>query len=113
MKPSTLSIVLVVFATFGTACAQFLFKKGTVLLPNLFTNTPFLFGLLIYCLSAVFFILALERGEASVVTPILATNFIWVALLGYFFLGEQFSILKSIGVFIIVAGVSMIGSTRQ
>lgn len=113
MKPSTVSILLVVFATLGTASAQFLFKKGTLLLPNLFTNTPFLFGLVLYCASAVFFILALERGEASVVAPILATNFIWVALLGHFFLGEQFSILKSVGVFIIFAGVSMIGSTRQ
>ncbi len=113
MKPSTVSIVLVLFATLGTAGAQFLFKKGTLLLPNLFSNTPFMFGLLLYCVSAIFFILALERGEASVVTPILATNFIWVALLGYLFLGEHFSILKSVGVFIIVAGVSMIGSTRQ
>ena len=86
-----------------------LIKQGADRLPLFFWNTPLLGGLLIYGISALLFILALRGGEVSVLIPVLATNFIWIALLGAFVLGEPMNVMKWFGIIGIVTGVGLVG----
>ena len=95
--------------TVTTSFGQLFLKQGADTLPSLLSNTPLLAGILLYGISALLFILALRGGDVSVLIPILATNFIWVALLGMLVLGEPMNTLKWLGMIIVFSGVSVVG----
>jgi len=68
-------------------------------------------GFALYGLSAVLLVLGLQRGELSVLYPILATTYIWVVLFSpVFFVTDNWTVRKFVGVFFIAVGVSLIGS---
>ncbi|MFH1211490.1 MAG: hypothetical protein V1659_01010, partial [Candidatus Woesearchaeota archaeon] len=104
---------LVLFTTLLMAFGQFFEKKGADSLgPSFFhiiTNPFLILGAALYIIACVLYIVALKSADLSLVFPLLALNFVWVVLLGFFFLSEPLLWNKSLGVFFIIAGVASIG----
>lgn len=107
------AILMVIFVTIFTSIGQLLFKISADKLALdfylLITNYAMIAGFVLYFTGAIILILALKKGELSVLYPIIALSFIWVSLLSAYFLGEPMSIQKWVGIIGIMAGVSAIG----
>lgn len=105
--------LLVLFTTLLTSSAQIFYKLGSqALAPDLsaiFTNYYLIGGLLLYAVGGTLMILSLRGGEVSVLYPIIATSYIWVALLSIKFLGENMNIFKWLGISSIIFGIILIG----
>ncbi len=119
METKLWAITLVVFITLLTSSAQVLYKFGAEKLSlNLFsllTNYSLIGGLALYSFGAVLLLIALKSGEVSVLYPIIATSYIWVALMASYFFNEALSGLRIFGIGLIFAGVIAvaIGSKKQ
>ncbi|HDP73752.1 MAG TPA: hypothetical protein ENN46_02215 [Candidatus Woesearchaeota archaeon] len=115
MKGSVLAIVF--FSTFLNSIAQMLFKVSSEefsLTPFvLITNFPLIGALFLYFLSALLLITALKRAELSVVYPIIASGFIWVAVLSFFIFGEALSLLKIAGIITIFSGIFVLSQASK
>jgi multidrug transporter EmrE-like cation transporter len=124
------SFALVFACTLIGALAQILVKLGTVDLgahitlgqvahdPSLFVK--FCFGIISngklftgYCLYGVntfLMALALKGRELSRLYPIIALTYVWVTFLSLFVLpGEHLNLFRSLGITLIVVGVSILG----
>ncbi len=106
------TILMVLITAFLAALGQLLFKWGAVSISfNLWSwllNWQLITGLALHGMGFVLLVIALKHGNLSVLYPILATSYIWVALLSVRFLGEPFSMIQSIGVALILVGISLI-----
>jgi uncharacterized membrane protein len=106
------TVALVLFCAVLGAFGQFLFKLGSASLTSnvasWLTNWRILLGMALYGISAVLFIVALRRGNLSLLYPLVATSYIWVTLLATGYLGEPFPPLKWLGIALIIGGVSLI-----
>ena len=106
------TIGLVLFCGLLGALGQLLFKLGSASvslnISSWLVNWKVLLGMALYSFSAVLFIVALKHGNLSVLYPLIATSYIWVALLAIRFLGEPFSLLKWLGIALIIGGISLI-----
>ncbi len=109
-KYALISIVL--FCALLGALGQLMFKlssKTISLSPwSWLTNWKLLVGLFLYGTATVLFVYALKFGNLSILYPIIATSYVWVALLARFFLHEPFPLSKWFGIALIVSGVWMI-----
>lgn len=103
------AIGLVLLTTFLTSAAQFFLKTAVASFPVIFTNVPLLIGVFLYAIGSAILILAFKGGEVSVLYPIVATSYLWVALISYFFLAEQVHFLRWTGIGVIIIGISLIG----
>lgn len=65
-------------------------------------------GFLFYGIGAIVMIIAYRYGKLSVLQPILSINYVLSTVLGAMVLKENISILKTIGVLIIISGVILI-----
>jgi len=112
MNTQSWTIGLVFFCAFLGAIGQLLFKLGSTSvsfnLLSWITNIKVIGGMLLYGVSAIFFIIALKHGNLSVLYPLIATSYIWVTIFSVKFLGEPFSFMKWIGIVLIITGVSII-----
>ena len=72
-------------------------------------NLPLLFGYFLYAINVVLMVLALRKGELSVVYPIIALTYVWVTILSFFMFHESMNVFKLLGLATIVAGVSVLG----
>lgn len=119
METKLWAIMLVVFVTLLTSSAQVLYKFGAEKLNlnplSLLTNYSLIGGLLLYGFGAVLLLIALKAGEVSVLYPIIATSYIWVALMAAYFFNETLSELRIFGIGLIFTGVIAvaIGSKKQ
>jgi multidrug transporter EmrE-like cation transporter len=108
------SILLVFFCTVFGAAAQILGKIGmTHFVPNLLailTNAPLIAGYALYGLNTLLMVLALRKGELSMLYPIIALTYVWVTLLSYTLLHEPPNAFKNCGIALIVTGVAVLGS---
>ena len=68
-------------------------------------------GLGFYGIGALFMLTAYKFGKVSVLQPVLSMNYVLSIVLGALILKETVTILKVIGVCIIMAGVVMIGGS--
>ncbi len=67
-----------------------------------------------YGIGALVMIVALKRGELSVLYPIIALSYVWVALAAHYFIsGDSMNFIKWAGIGSIVLGVSFIGIGSQ
>jgi drug/metabolite transporter (DMT)-like permease len=109
MQTKSSAIILMVLCTGLTSFAQIFYKKGSATLQpdliSIITNYPLITGLFLYGIGAIMMIYAFQRGEVTVLYPIVALSYIWVSLLASHFFGEQMNILKWIGIIFIVAGI--------
>jgi uncharacterized membrane protein len=112
METSPWAIVVVAICAVMGSVAQFLFKTGSATLEvnfwSLVTNIKIMGGMGLYGFSAILFVFALKHGHLSVLYPIVATSYIWVALISAKYLGEPLSILKSVGCVLILGGIILI-----
>lgn len=118
----TRSLILVGLCTVFGAAAQILMKTGAKGLPpasglldtliGIFTN-PYLFtGYSLYGISAVLLILALRHGELSILYPVIALTYVWVAILSVLIFNEQMPPMRIAGITTVVLGVAILGRSR-
>jgi len=110
------SIWLAVLASLTGCFGPILLKKGSgrrISITGLLTNYYVIFGLLLYVVSSVIFIMALRGGELSVLYPIIALSCVWVSLLSVRFLGENMNYYRWTGNEFIILGVALIGIGSQ
>lgn len=80
--------------------------EGLVALLLLILRTPLvLVGLLLYALGAVAWIAVLRRMDLSYAYPFLALNFVLIALVSQWFLGESIPPLRWVGIGTICVGI--------
>jgi multidrug transporter EmrE-like cation transporter len=108
------SIALVILCTVIGAAAQILMRHGAAHLQgstaaDLLTNWELMAGYACLAVNTGLLILALRRGELSVLYPIIALTYVWVTVLSPMFFGDVINAYKVAGVALIVLGVSFIG----
>ncbi len=121
------TFALLMIAMSLTVTGELLLKNGmnqhgqlnvslSTLLPTavkLFTN-PFVFGGFVFVFGgALFWLAVLSRWPLSLAYPFLSISYIIGISASVLFLGEKVSPLQLLGVFIIVAGVSLVGLGSQ
>ena len=119
----TRALLLVLFCTFMNAGSQVFIKKGTVALGahpsmvetaiGIFT-TPMLFaGYSLLGVSTVLYVLALRKGELSLLYPVLTLGYVWGTVLSVIFFQDSINVLKLGGLAIIISGVAILGRYSQ
>ncbi len=108
------AVLLMACCTLFTSGGQILWKWGmkTIDFNQLITflNAPFLLGFVSYGIGAALMILALRKGELSLVYPIAATSYIWVSLISpRLFPTDIMNAWKWAGVVVILLAVSILG----
>ena len=110
--------LIVACCTLLIAVAQLLIKTGANRLSHagligtligIFTVPPLFFGYCLYGVFTVLFVYALRHGEVSVLYPIIALGYVWVAILSAVVFHEAMNPLKIVAIAVIVAGVSVLG----
>ena len=95
METKIWAIALAALCALLGSTGQLLFKVGsssvTLSLGSWVTNFKVIGGMMLYGLSAILFIFALKSGSLSVLYPVIATSYVWVALLSNKVLGEPMS----------------------
>ncbi|MCD1294176.1 multidrug resistance protein [Methanocella sp. CWC-04] len=75
---------------------------------RMFTNWQVDLGLALYAISTVFWLSALSKKDLSYAYPFIAGTYIFVLVLSYLFLGENFGIYRVIGAGVVLAGLFII-----
>lgn len=106
------TILLVLITAVLAAVGQLHFKWGAASVSSdpwswLF-NVNLIAGLALYGVGFILLVIALKHGNLSILYPVLATSYIWVALISVRFFGESFSGIQWLGVILIVAGIGLI-----
>lgn len=118
-KTSFIAIIAVLITTLLTSTAQILWKIGTATMDSSNISTiifnPYIWaGFMMYGIGALIMVVALKRGELSVLYPIIALSYVWVALAAHYFVqGDSMNSVKWMGIGLIVMGVSFIGIGSQ
>ena len=98
-------IALILVASCFSCCGQFLWKlsagdNGLLWL---------ILGYACYGMGMLFMLVAYKFGSLSVLQPMMSMNFVLSLVLAAVFLGEPVSVLRTVGVFVILAGIVLIG----
>ena len=112
METKIWAIALAAICALLGSTGQLLFKLGsssvTLSLASWLTNVKVIGGMILYGLSAILFIFALKYGSLSVLYPVIATSYVWVALLSNRVLGEQLSLPTWGGITLILFGIVLV-----
>ena len=106
--------LLMIACTIFTSAGQLLWKAGalkiTLYNPLSYFNVPFVLGCVLYVIGSLLLILALRKGDLSVLYPIVATSYVWVSILApFFFPAEIMNGWKWSGVMLILFSISILG----
>ncbi|MGM5488838.1 MAG: EamA family transporter [Nanobdellota archaeon] len=105
-------LLLVAFCALLGATGQLFFKLASQSLEfeliSLITNWKLFLGLFFYGIATILFVFALKHGNLSLLYPVIATSYIWVAVFSTVFLNESFPPLKWVGILLIIVGVGVI-----
>ncbi len=106
--------LLMVACTIFTSSGQLFWKAGAVKInfyqPLTFFNAPFIAGCLLYVVGSFLMILALKKGELSILYPVIATSYVWVSILApLFFPNESMNGWKWAGISIILFSICLLG----
>ncbi len=105
-------IFLVLFCAILGAFGQVFFKLASsdfsLSVEGVLRNWKFLIGAFLYASSAILFVYSLKHGNLSILYPLIATSYIWVALLSFFILKEPVSMLNVAGIGLIIAGIALV-----
>ncbi|MDI6888175.1 MAG: EamA family transporter [Methanocellales archaeon] len=111
-QTETWAILVVAVCAFIGAIGQLFFKTGSSAVSMDITswifNLKIITGFALYGISSILFIFALKHGNLSILYPIIATSYIWVALLAVIFLGETMTLARWGGIGLVLLGVSLI-----
>lgn len=113
-KTSSTAIILVIICTIFTSIAQLLYKSGANKLnfsdlKSILTNYEIGIGIILYGIAAILLIYAFKFGELSVIFPMIATSYVWVSLLAWYYFHETISSLRIVGIVVIILGVAFLG----
>jgi len=105
------ALLLALITTIFTTTSQLLFKIGSAKVTGIlsFFNFFVIVGLFSYFLGSIFYLGALKKGELSVIAPMIALNFVWVAILSIILFGETINFQRWFGIISIVGGVIFVG----
>lgn len=112
------SVLLVFFCTFIGAAAQIFFKLGanSIARPTpiqIFSNPYLLLGYSLYAVSTMLLVLALRKGQLSILYPIISLTYVWVTLLSILIFKESLNSFKGLGLAIVVVGVAVLGRDER
>jgi drug/metabolite transporter (DMT)-like permease len=107
-------LLLTALAAFIGSIGQLEFKQGANNLQFdiklLLTNYHLIAGLVVYALSTVLYVYALNKENLSILYPIIATSYIWTLIFSKVFLKEPVGLTSWAGVFFILLGVALIAT---
>ena len=113
MNTPVSSMVWVLTASFTGSFGSVLLKAGAVRLErnwsSLFLNWRLAAGICIYVLSSLLFVRGIAHGELSLLYPLVAVGYVWTMFWSRLFFGEPLTKLKFVALFVILAGVAMLG----
>jgi len=102
--------IAAICAVFG-ALGQLFFKIGSANVSFNILSWIFNFyvvaGVVFYALATIVFIMVLKKAELSLLYPVVATSYIWVAIFSIFIIKESLSLLNWLGFLLIIGGVSL------
>jgi drug/metabolite transporter (DMT)-like permease len=118
------ALITVLVCTLLNAASQILIKLGMARLgtgPSMLATAigvvtiPMLFaGFALLGASTVLFVLALRKGDLSLLAPVFTLTYVWVAVLSVVILHERMGNLKVAGLGMIMVGVAVLGrASRQ
>ena len=117
MLSVTYVVILTVIAAAIVAYAQYVFKKSVPKFkPNLSgvlslaKNRMVVAGVLIYMIGLVFYLVALESEQLSLVYPAFSSTFIFVILISHFKLNERIGRRRLAGILMIILGIALVSS---
>lgn len=94
------------------AIAQVLFKAASrdlaLTFTGIMTNWRLLTGISLYGVAMVLFWVALKQDNVSRLYPLIATSYIWAAVLANRFLGERIDVRTIIGIAFVVVGAGIL-----
>lgn len=114
-------IALILFCVILNSIAQILLKLGMSNvsksissisisnLPMLISNIHILFGGILYGTSFIIWLYVLSKVKLSYAYPFISLSYVIVAVLGFLILKENISLAAWAGIFLVVAGVTLIG----
>lgn len=112
MQPKVLAILLVLGCSVLAAVGQIFLKIGSSGVNSnplsWLTNTRLILGIGFYAISTILFVLALKLADVSILYPVIAASYIWVAILASIFLGENFSAMQWAGLVLILGGIVLV-----
>lgn len=117
--------MLILFGVLLNAAAQLLLKAGVSQIGHfefsivnavpiglkIVTNPPIVTGLFFYVVSVVIWLLVLSRVQVSYAYPMLSIGYIVNAFAAYYLFGEDLSMMRMAGIFVIMSGVYLISRT--
>ena len=107
-------LLLTALAAFIGSIGQLEFKQGADNLQFdiklLLTNYHLIAGVVVYSVSTVLYVYALNKENLSILYPIIATSYIWTLLFSKIFLKEPVGLTSWAGVFFILLGVALIAT---
>ncbi len=105
-------VALVAFCGFLGGVAQILLKIGAdsvTFAPLELVQNPYLVvGASFYGVSLLLYLFALQYGNVSLLYPVIATSYVWVALLAKPVLGEAFPLHNWAGIALIIGGITVL-----
>jgi multidrug transporter EmrE-like cation transporter len=111
MATKASAIILVVLCTLLTSFAQVLWKfaANAGAITAILQSWQLWAGFGLYGIGAAILIRSFKDGEVSVLYPIIATSYIWVALLSNHYFSEPVTIFKWAGIAGIILGITILG----
>ncbi len=114
METPVSSMVWVLSGSFIGSFGSVLLKGGAIRLErtwsSLLLNWRLGLGILTYLLSSLFFVRGVANGELSLLYPLVAVGYVWTMFWARIFFGEPLTKMKFLALFVILAGVAMIGA---
>lgn len=112
------AVILIIIMTALTSSAQVCYKLASdpathLSLISVLLDPWLWLGLALYGVGFILLNIAFHGGEVSVLYPIIATSYIWVAIISYYFFGEVLHTLKVLGILAIVIGVALISGASS
>ncbi len=112
MNNPILPLSIVALSSFFAAFGALFLKKGSsnfsLSIKGILKNKKLILGLFFYAFSSVIFIGALRLGDLSLLYPVAALSYVWIAFLSVKYLGEKMTAAKWAGIFLIITGVTLI-----
>ena len=97
-------IILMLISSICVCIGQLLWKMA-----NIYGVICLLAGFLFYGFGALIMLVAYRYGSLSVLQPMLILNYIFSIILAKTVLNEEITLMKIVGILIIICGVSLIG----
>ena len=116
MKTPIDAMLLVLFASFlgsfGAVCLKWGAGRISLNLKSMLLNWRLVAGVALYLISTVFYLMALRKGQVSILFPMVSLGYVWTLLWSRLFFGEPFTRRKLGGLALIFAGLIVLNMGR-